>query len=60
MARDFKKESFIDTELVFALAKTDRLNDVKELLSGPNLADVQMLRERCAEEKLDTVSMLLN
>lgn len=59
MARDFKKESFIDTELAFALAKTDRLSDLEEFLSGPNQTDIQMLRKRCAEEKLDTVCMLL-
>lgn len=34
------KDSLIDGALVYAYAKTDRLGDLDEFISNPNLADV--------------------
>lgn len=41
MARKKARESFIETELVFAYAKTNRLADLEEFISGPNHAQIQ-------------------
>ncbi len=43
MARKKTRETFIETELVFAFAKTNRLADLEEFISGPNHAQVQQV-----------------
>ena len=45
MARKKTRETFIETELVFAFAKTNRLADLEEFISGPNHAQIQQVRE---------------
>ena len=40
MARKKTRETFIETELVFAFAKTNRLADLEEFISGPNHAQI--------------------
>lgn len=40
MARKKARESYIETELVYAFAKTNRLTDMEEFISGPNHAQV--------------------
>lgn len=40
MARKKARETFIETELVFAFAKTNRLADLEEFISGPNHANI--------------------
>ena len=40
MARKKTRETFIETELVFAFAKTHRLADLEEFISGPNHAQI--------------------
>ncbi len=40
MARKKARETFIETELVFAYAKTNRLADLEEFISGPNHANI--------------------
>ena len=50
MANKKTREPFIETELVFAFAKTNRLADLEEFISGPNHAQIQMVilsREYC-------------
>ncbi len=42
MARKKTRETFIETELVFAFAKTNRLADLEEFISGPNHAQIQV------------------
>jgi clathrin heavy chain len=41
MARQKTRETAIDSELVFAYAKTNRLAELEELLAGPNVAQVR-------------------
>jgi clathrin heavy chain len=41
MARKKARESYIETELIYAYAKTGRLADLEEFVSGPNHADIQ-------------------
>ncbi|KAF9335342.1 hypothetical protein BGZ91_010517, partial [Linnemannia elongata] len=52
MARKISREPLIESELLFAYAKTDRLVDMEEILNGsPNAAQVQVIGDRCFEEK---------
>ena len=44
MARKKTRETFIETELVFAFAKTNRLADLEEFISGPNHAQIIQVR----------------
>lgn len=41
MARKKARESFIESELIYAYARTNRLADLEEFISGPNHADIQ-------------------
>lgn len=40
MARKKARETFIETELIYAYAKTNRLADLEEFVSGPNHANI--------------------
>lgn len=44
MARKKARETFIETELVFAYAMTNRLADLEEFISGPNHAAITQVR----------------
>lgn len=46
MARKKTRETFIETELVFAFAMTNRLADLEEFISGPNHAQISQVRNR--------------
>ena len=59
MARKKTRESFIETELVFAFAKTNRLADLEEFISGPNHAQIIQVGERCYDEKMYEAAKLL-
>ncbi|KAF9365590.1 hypothetical protein BGX34_009416 [Mortierella sp. NVP85] len=52
MARRHSREPHIESELLFAYAKTGRVSDMEELLNGPNVAQVQAIGDRCYEEKM--------
>jgi hypothetical protein len=41
MARKKARESYIESELIYAYARTNRLADLEEFISGPNHADIQ-------------------
>ena len=43
MARKKARDAFVETELVFAFAKTKRLADMEEFISGPNHAQIQQV-----------------
>lgn len=43
MARKKARESYVETELVFALAKTNRLAELEEFINGPNNAHIQQV-----------------
>ncbi len=45
MARKKARETFVETELAFAYAKTNRLADLEEFISAPNHAQVQAVRK---------------
>eukprot|EP00998_Keelungia_sp_KM082_P006002 NODE_227_length_2254_cov_13.716032_g221_i0.p1 GENE.NODE_227_length_2254_cov_13.716032_g221_i0~~NODE_227_length_2254_cov_13.716032_g221_i0.p1 ORF type:complete len:689 (-),score=259.27 NODE_227_length_2254_cov_13.716032_g221_i0:186-2108(-) len=58
-AESARKEGTIDTELVYALAKTERLADLEEFISTPNVAQVQYIADRCFNEQLFDAAKIL-
>ncbi|KAI1721373.1 hypothetical protein Ddc_07825 [Ditylenchus destructor] len=61
MARKKSRESFIETELCFAYAKTGRLTDLEEYITEPNNAQIQQVGDRCAEQGMhDAAKILFN
>lgn len=59
MARKKTRETFIETELVYAYAKTNRLVDLEEFVSGPNHANITQVADRCFDERLFEAAKLL-
>uniref|UniRef100_A0A8C7YVI8 Clathrin, heavy chain-like 1 n=1 Tax=Oryzias sinensis TaxID=183150 RepID=A0A8C7YVI8_9TELE len=53
------RESYVETELIFALAKTNRLAELEEFVSGPNNAHIQQVGDRCYEEGMYEAAKLL-
>jgi hypothetical protein len=47
MARKKARESYIESELIYAYARTNRLADLEEFISGPNHADIQKVLFIC-------------
>lgn len=47
MSRKKARESYIESELIYAYAKTNRLADLEEFISGPNHADIQKVFSYC-------------
>ena len=44
MARKKARETFVETELAFAYAKTNRLAELEEFITAPNHAQIQAVR----------------
>ncbi|XP_049342195.1 clathrin heavy chain 1 isoform X2 [Astyanax mexicanus] len=59
MARKKARESYVETELLFALAKTKRLSELEEFINGPNNAHIQQVGDRCFEEGMFEAARLL-
>lgn len=59
MARKKSRESFIETELVYAYAKTNRLADLEEFISGPNHAQIQQIGDRCFDNEMYEAAKIL-
>jgi clathrin heavy chain len=61
MARKKARETFVETELAFAYAKTNRLADLEEFISAPNHAQIQAVGDRCFEQGMyDAAKILFN
>ena len=45
MARKKQREEVIESELIYAYAKTNRLADLEEFISGPNHANIAQVWE---------------
>lgn len=43
MAQKKSRDSYVETELIFAFAKTNRLAELEEFISGPNHAQIQQV-----------------
>ena len=50
MARKKARETFIETELTFAYAKTNRLAELEEFISAPNHAQIQTVNKERKEK----------
>ncbi|KAF8763341.1 Clathrin heavy chain like protein [Argiope bruennichi] len=59
MARKKARESYVESELIYAYAKTNRLADLEEFISGPNHADIQKIGDRCFDDGLYEPAKLL-
>uniref|UniRef100_A0A1I8JFX5 Clathrin heavy chain n=1 Tax=Macrostomum lignano TaxID=282301 RepID=A0A1I8JFX5_9PLAT len=59
MARKKAKESFIETELVFAYAKTGRLADMEEYINSPNHAKIAEVADRCFDQEMYEAAKIL-
>jgi len=59
MARKKAKESHIESELIYAYAKTGRLADLEEFVSSPNHADISKIGDRCFDDGLYEAAKLL-
>lgn len=59
MARKKAREPFIETELIFAFAKTNRRTELEDFISGPNIAQIQQVADRCFDDKLYEAAKLL-
>jgi len=59
MARTKAKDQMIDTELVYSYAKTDRLAEMEEFISGTNTANCLAVGDRLYEEKHFKAAKLL-
>ncbi|XP_054155438.1 clathrin heavy chain 1-like isoform X3 [Oppia nitens] len=52
MARKKAREAYIESELIYAYAKTNRYADLEEFISGPNHADISKIGDRCFDNGL--------
>ncbi len=59
MARKKARETFIETELIYAYAKTNRLAELEEFISGPNHAQILVVGDRCAEGQMHEAAKIL-
>ncbi|KAI7870822.1 hypothetical protein BDF14DRAFT_1879064 [Spinellus fusiger] len=59
VARKHSREPYIETELLFTYAKTDRLADLEDFLSSPNLAQVQQVGDRCFQAHMFEAAKIL-
>ncbi|CAB3402575.1 unnamed protein product [Caenorhabditis bovis] len=59
MARKKSRESYIETELVYALAKTGRLAELEEFIAGPNHAQIGQIGDRCFDNGMFEAAKIL-
>jgi len=59
MARKSAKDAVVDTELVYSYAKTDRLGEMEEFVSGTNTANVQGVGDRLYDEQTYKAAKIL-
>eukprot|EP00761_Pharyngomonas_kirbyi_P011776 gb/GECH01011802.1/.p1 GENE.gb/GECH01011802.1/~~gb/GECH01011802.1/.p1 ORF type:complete len:1690 (+),score=396.56 gb/GECH01011802.1/:1-5070(+) len=52
MARLHTKDEHIDTELCYSYAKSERLADLEEFISGSTVANIQDVGDRCFDQSL--------
>lgn len=59
MARKTMQENLVDTELIYAYAKTNNLTELEVFVNGPNVANIQSIGDRCFSEGLYQAAKLL-
>lgn len=59
MCRKKVKEAAVESELLFAYAKTGRIADIEEFIAQPNCAQIQAVGDRCFGEALYEAAKIL-
>lgn len=59
MARKTMQENLIDTELIYAYAKTNQLTELEQFVSAPNVSNIQSIGDRCFSEGLYQAAKIL-
>ena len=59
MARTHVKETQLDTTLIYAYAMADKLGELEEFISAPNVARIDDVGERCFDEQMFSAAKLL-
>jgi len=59
MARKKARDTYVESELIFAYAKTSRFADLEEFVSSPNHADVGKIGDRCFDTGMYEAAKLL-
>ncbi|KAJ3329008.1 hypothetical protein HDU76_008837 [Blyttiomyces sp. JEL0837] len=59
MARKTIRQPAVESELIYAFAKTNRLADLEEFIALPNIAEIANVGERCFSEKIYEAAKLL-
>lgn len=59
MARKTAREPLVESELIFAYARTNRLADMEEFINSPNVAQIANVGERCFEQKMYEAAKIL-
>jgi len=59
MARKKARETFVETELIYAYAKTNRLAELEEFISGPNHAQILQVGDRCFDDGMYEAAKIL-
>ncbi|KAI3653844.1 hypothetical protein MP228_001791 [Amoeboaphelidium protococcarum] len=59
MARKKSREPAVESELIFAFAKTKRLADLEEFINSPNVAQIAYVGERCFDQKMYEAAKIL-
>lgn len=59
MARKKQREPAVESELVFAYAKTNRLAELEDFINTPNVAQIAQVGERCFDQKMFEAAKIL-
>ncbi|KAJ1548234.1 hypothetical protein HK096_008280 [Nowakowskiella sp. JEL0078] len=59
MARKKVREPIVESELIFSFAKVNRLADLEEFITTPNIAQIQNVGEKCFEAGLFEAAKIL-
>merc|ERR1719199_760532 len=59
MARKSLQENLLDTELIYAYAKTNNLTEMEQFVNGPNVANIQNIGDRCFDEGMYQAAKIL-
>ena len=59
IARKTVREALVDSELLYAYAKTNKLAELEDFITGPNLADISNIGDRCFDEAMYEAARIL-
>jgi len=59
MCRKTLQENLLDTELIYAYARTNALGEMESFVNGPNVANIQTIGDRCFSEGLYNAAKIL-